>query len=106
GTPLPPAPDSPLPADPRRNLRLATNPTGGLIAALPWSPAFRPSPSGEGRVVPETISNGPTWMTTSAITFPSFTDLTVPANWFLALSMAVLRSGVAWQQPLQRSACE
>ena len=35
----------------------------------------------------ETISNSPTWMTTSAMTSPSLTDLTTPTSWLRALSM-------------------
>src|SRR5260370_34299355 len=58
-----------------------------LMMALTLSPAWRPSVSAEVRVMAETISMVPTVTTTSAMMPPSFTDLTVPSNWFLALNM-------------------
>src|ERR1043165_6197575 len=57
-----------------------------LMIALTESPAFRPSCSADARLIRDTISMLSTLTITSAITLPSFTDLTVPLNWFLALS--------------------
>ena len=49
-----------------------------LMIALTVSPALRLRASALARVIAETISIAPTLTMTSAITLPSFTDLTVP----------------------------
>src|SRR5262249_6524971 len=57
------------------------------------SPGFRAIASTDPRVIAETNSKLSTCTTTSAMTLPSFTDLTVPANWLRALSMVASRVG-------------
>src|SRR4051794_12744936 len=57
-----------------------------LMTAVTRLPSLMPSDSTDERVIAATISDPLTLTTTSAITAPSLTLLTVPASWFLALS--------------------
>ena len=62
---------------------------GGLDDGLDVIARLKLSASAEPRVIAETISTPATSMTTSAITLPSLTDLTVAGSWLRALSIAV-----------------
>src|SRR5450759_2420742 len=60
-----------------------------LITTVRLSPALMSSDSAERRVITDTTSCPATSTTISAITAPSTTLLTVPGNWFRALSAIV-----------------
>src|SRR5947209_4226950 len=75
------------------HLHFAISTSVDLMTAVTVSPALRPMCSADPRVMAETISRLPTVTTTSAMTSPSLTDLTVPLNWLRALSMMTLGYG-------------
>src|SRR5580765_5931771 len=61
-----------------------------LITAVTVAPCERPRFSAAARVIAETISWPPPMSTTtSAMTAPTLTDLTLPWNWLRALSFIV-----------------
>jgi hypothetical protein len=70
----------------RQACSVASSTSVDLMITRTIEPSRSPSRSADPRVIAETISWPLTSTTTSAMTVPSLTDLTVPCSWLRALS--------------------